>query len=506
MGNSRTEKAFKHTVITFSCQVLYLISNFIGRTILTKQLGSQYLGINGLFSSILSILSFAELGIGSTLIYRMYQPLASNDEEKIAAYTLLYKKIYRVIISIIAVCGIVIIPFLDFMVDAPGIEENLYLLYLLYLIDTIISYTFVYKKSLLIADQKSYIVSVYTQLFNIIMNVLQCIFLIATKNFIIYFIIRIICNFLNNVFCSRYAQKQYPYIEKYPSVKIDQQEKDGLKSDVKGLLLTKIASTAFGSTDNIFISKYIGITYVGILSNYTIILAIVNTIMNNIFNSITASIGNLSVSEDIRKTEKALYRLFFANTALYCYICIALTLLMQEFVTQIWLDKEYYLSTVIVVVCIIELFYRSIHYPIYTVRNALGLFSQYKVLFAFLALLNILLDFLLIKPMGIVGLLLATIVCRGFTYVIDVYVVYKYGFHSSPVTYIKNILIWSVFYAVEYGILYFLLKNLALYGLPGFFAKIILISILYLAGFLLVFRKQEEFQYFKGFALQILRR
>lgn len=505
MSKSRTAFALKNSVATVTCEAVHLITGFIARTALTTIMGAEYLGINGLFTNILTILSFAELGIGSTLVYRMYKPLAEGDEDKLAAYTYLYKRIYRVIILVISVCGIIVIPFLRYIVEAPNVKEDLTLLYLLYLVDTVISYAYVYKKSILIADQKSYIVSLFTQAFNIIMNIVQCIVLLLTHNFIAYFAVKIICSLLNNIFCSTYAQKQYPYIANKNAARIDKQEISGLKTDVKGLLFNTISSTAFNGTDNIFISRFIGITYVGILSNYTMILGLVHGVMNKIFGSITASIGNLGVTGGMKQTEKVMNQLFFLNAVLYGYLTVGMILLMQEFVTKIWLTNEYYLSFSIVLASIIELYYRGIHHPLAAVRYSLGLFSQYQFPVALLAVLNIFLDYLLVKPLGILGLILATIFCRFGTYCIDIYVVYSIAFKESSLGYYLKMLGWSVFMSVECAICYYLIRLVPMGGVVGFALRIVIISIVYWLSFFIVFRNTDDYLYYKTMFTKIIK-
>lgn len=190
------------------------------------------------------------------------------------------------------------VPFIPSIIIAPNVKENVTLLYILYLAQTLVTYVFVYKKSILIADQKSYIVNICTQMFNLGMNIAQCVFLVVTHNFVIYCILNIVFNLANNIVCSYYADKQYPYLRKASNLKLSSEEIKNLFKDVKGLLLTKIASTAFSGTDNIFISTFIGIRYVGILSNYTVLSSIVNSVLNQIFDAITASIGNLVVTDE----------------------------------------------------------------------------------------------------------------------------------------------------------------------------------------------------------------
>lgn len=493
---SRTDNAIKNTKITMLCHIIYLICSFVCRTVFSKRLGEEYLGIGGLFSNILTILSFAELGLGSALVYRMYKPFAEEDYDKINLYVKLYKKIYSVIMLIILVLGIAIIPFLKYLVDAPNVKENLVVLYLLFLSQTITSYLFVYKKTLLTADQKNYIISLFNEFFNVIMNVLQCIFLLFFTNYILYLMISIICGISNNILCSFYVDRKYKFLNKNVKGSLTKGEIVNLKKDAKGLLTTKIAEAAFSGTDNIFISSFIGIKYVGILSNYTLILTTINSLMNKVFSSMTASIGNLVVSRDkIEKTENVLFKLFFLNTALYSYICIGLALLISEFVTKYWLNSSFYLSNTIVILAIIELYLRSIHFPLFIVRNAMGLFSQYRFVFVIAAVLNIILDFILVKPLGISGLIIATIICRCLTYIIDIFVVYKYGFQKNPKKYFFNILKWIVFAILCYLLSLFVIMQLKS-NIIYFIVKIFIVTIIYLIMFILVYGKSDEAKYY----------
>ena len=493
---SRTEKVIRNSVVTIGCQMAYLIMGFITRTVFTLMLGAEYLGVSGLFSNILTILSFAELGIGSALVYRLYAPLVSQDKEKIKQFLLLYKKAYRIIIIIILAVGLLLAPIIPYIVEAPNVSENIIVLYVLYLLQTLTSYVFAYKKSILIADQKNYVVNIYTQIFNILMNLVQCIFLVLTHNFVIYCAWNIIFNMVNNVACAYRANKEYPYIKEQPREKLDGEEIKGLYKDVKGLMLTKVASTAFSGTDNIFISAFIGIRYVGILSNYTMLLSIINTFMNKVFDSVTASVGNLVVLKDKCKTETVLRKMFFLNISLYGYIFVGMVPLLREFVVDIWLSSEYDISQVVVMMAVIELLLRSIHYPIYITRNAMGSFSEYKGVFVIAAILNIVLDFLLVKPLGITGLFLATILCRGITYVVDIWVVYHMNLQQSVWKYFGMLFKWFTFLMVCIFVAEVSVHLIPENGVLVFVIKMLIISVEYFTMYIIVFGKTEEFRYY----------
>ena len=499
MKRSRTQNVLLNTSIALVCQLIYLLVSFICRTVFTKSLGAEYLGITGLFTNILTILSFAELGIGSALVFRMYEPLAKEDWNKVSQYIRLYKIAYRIILTIVICIGLILIPIIPYLVVTPNVKENIVLLYILYLGQTAVTYIFAYKKSLLIADQKSYIVNITTQIFNILMNVLQCIFLVFTHDFVIYCVCNIVCNVLNNIACSIYVDKNYSQLKKTVYGDLSTYEKKELLKDVKGLMLTKVASTAFSGTDNIFISAYIGIRYVGILSNYTLICNTVNSVMNKLFEAVTASIGNLAVTGEKGKIEDVLKKLFFINTALYGYMCIGMILLLRPFVTTLWLDAEYDLAQSIILFTMIELFLRSIHYPLYITRNALGCFSEYKIIFVIAAILNILLDFLLVKPLGILGLIIATIVCRGITYVTDIWVVYHIELKKSIWCYLQLIIKWGIFLIICGALLNAALQRISLNTLLGFILKCAWITFGYTFMFILTFRKSAEFIFYKEF-------
>lgn len=496
MSENRAKKVLLNSTVTFCCQLVYLVVGFVCRTVFTKALGAEYLGISGLFTNILTILSFAELGIGSALVYRMYKPLAYGDCKKVCLYMQLYKRLYFWILIVIGTVGLALLPIIPLFASSSGVTESITLLYVLYLCQTLVSYVFADKKSILIADQKSYVVNLYYQIFNIAMNIAQCIFLVLTHNFILYCVLNIIFNLANNIACFFRAEKEYPFLKEKNDGELSREEVDDLKKDIKGLVLTKIASTVFSGTDNIFISVFVGIRYVGILSNYTLFSGIANSIMNKIFDSVTASIGNLVATGEKSKSEDVIKKLFFLNTFMYGYLCLIMLVLLREFVMTIWLNIEYDLSQTVVALVLIELFLRSIHFPLYMTRTAMGCFSEFKILFVLTAVLNIVLDYLLVRPFGIAGLFIATIICRGITYVADIWVVYHMQLKKSVINYLSMVGKWLVFLAVSGFMMSRVSALIGLIGFAGFVIRYMVISSIYLVAFLLGFNRCNEFSFY----------
>lgn len=336
------------------CQVVKIIAGFASRTVFTWLLGVQYLGVQGLFSNILSLLSFVELGMGSAIVFNLYEPLKNGDKKRICQYLQFYRKLYHVIIAIIAALGLLLVPFLNDLVKAPNIRENITIIYLLFLLQTCLSYAFVYKKNLLIADQKTYLTAVYQQISVIVVNIIQILILCMYVNYYLFLILGLFAQLLENYICVRKANELYPYIKDKISEKLPLEYVNDFKRNVKGLFVNKIAGVTFDSTDNIFISIFLGISSVGVLSNYLLITSTINVFLNQIVGSIGATVGNLALEKRNSYEYQMFRNIYFANTVLYgCLTCI-LTGVLGSFVTNIWLNDEFYLPRYVILLIVLE--------------------------------------------------------------------------------------------------------------------------------------------------------
>lgn len=240
MGESRTKNAIKNFNLGAVSQVVNTLIMFFVRTVFIKTLGEEYLGVNGLFTNILTVLSFAELGIGNAIIYSMYKPISEDDKSKINGLLKLYKKSYTIIGIIVISIGLLIAPFIKFLIkDSPNISENLILIYILFLANTSLSYFFTYKKSIISAHQKEYVINNYRIVFHLIKGVLQILFLLLTRNFILYLLIQILCTLLENISLSRKANKMYAYIKNKEKTDVSKEEKRQIFKNVKALVVYK---------------------------------------------------------------------------------------------------------------------------------------------------------------------------------------------------------------------------------------------------------------------------
>lgn len=299
----RTKNSIKNTIVSFGSNLLTIIIGLVTQAIFIKILGSEYLGINGLFSNIISMLGIVELGVGSAIIYHLYKPIAENDTKKVKALMNFYKKCYNIIALIILILGLMITPYLRFFIEDVTVDINIPLVYIMFIIEIVCSYLLSYKRSIINANQKNYLVNFIHIGYLIILNALEIVILILTKNYYLYLGLKIVMRILENVGITLLANKLYPYL-KDNDEKLDEPTKKDIFQKVRALFFHKIGGFIVLGTDNIIISKFIGIIEVGLYSNYYMIIDAVEKLFGQVIRVITPSVGNMLVSESKEKVLK----------------------------------------------------------------------------------------------------------------------------------------------------------------------------------------------------------
>ena len=507
MAATRTENVAKNAGFALVTQIVNILLSFISRTVFIYVLGVEYLGVNGLFTNVLMLLSFAELGIGNAIIYSLYKPLAIEDKEKIKSLMKLYAKAYRLIGIFVFGAGLLIVPFMGYIIkDVPNIKENVNLIYLLFLVNTTLSYFFVYKKSIIIADQKNYIVSLYQQAFHIIQVLAQILFLLLSHEYIIFLLIQIICTVLNNIITARKADKMYPYLKEEIAKPLDKAESKNIFTNVRALFLYKFGSVILNGTDNVIISALIGVTAVGLSSNYLLVITAFTTAASQIMNAFTASVGNLNAIGSIRNKERVFNRIFFVSVWMYGFFSIGLYMFFNPFIV-LWLGKEFVLPQSVVFAIVLHFYINSVHFTAYTYRTTMGLFVQGRLAPLTAALVNVVLSLWWGKTMGLMGVFLATSVARFFTTgIVDPVLVYRNGFHKNPIHYYKRYFFFGFLFVVLYFILDIIVSFITISGLIGFVAKVILVTILFNGIVMLLFWRMQDFQEIKKAMIGIVKK
>lgn len=355
----------------------YIVVNgfkFLTRIVFIKTLSIEYLGITGLFSNIFVMLSLAELGVGPAMVYALYKPLAENDKETVNSIMLLLKKMYLLIGGIILILGLIIYPFLDVLIKEETEIKYLNYYYLIFLLNTVISYLWSYKRSLLIADQKQYIVNNYQSVVQIAVSVLQVIGLIFGFGYFSYIILVCAGTIIENICISKKTDSYFPLIYTTNN-KIDKNIRFELVNNIKALIGHKIGMVISFSIGSVIISKFVGLFAVGVYSNYFMVLNIITVFVNKLFEAITASIGNLIISNSREEQVKAFKITEFITAFQASVIFTGLYALLNPFII-LWIGKQYLFDDLVVFAMSFNFYLLYMRKGVLTFRDAAGLYWQ----------------------------------------------------------------------------------------------------------------------------------
>lgn len=492
---SRLKNSLINSMTGLFGKVFNCILGLISRSVFIHVLSTEYLGINGLFENILYILNFAELGFGNAIIYNMYKPVAEDNKEKIKSLMHLYKKVYFVIGIVVLLLGLALIPFLDIIItDTPNIKESLVVIYILYLLQTISTYFYGYKKSILTAYQKDYVTNIINFIFSTLKSILQIIFLIVTKEYLLYLIICILSNIISNIVISIKVDKMFSYLKEKNYKKVSKFEKKEIKNNVKNLIIYKIGDVVSNGTDNILISMFNGLNSVGLFYNYNNLFHQADGVVWDMLNGLTGSIANVNVKESKEKKESILLQTLFVSSYAYGFLCICLGVLINPFIT-LWLGKEYLLPMNIILVYLIIIYSDGFSFITHVYRNTEGLFKYGKFLPLIRAIINIILSIILGLKIGMMGIFLATIISKLLTIIWYMpYLIYKKCYDKKPYMFYFKYIYYSACSALTYFICDYIITFITLNGIFGFILKTIFVVIMSNIILLLLFFKTKEFK------------
>lgn len=501
MENSRLKNSALNFASGFLGRVLTILLNFAVRTIFIYCLNEAYLSVNGLYSNILTVLSLAELGFGSAMVYRMYAPVAVKDYQKAAALLQFYKKIYIIIGVVIFLLGLCVIPFMDYIIkDKPDIS-GLTLYYILFLVNTSISYWFSsYKASVLYADQKEYIKTNVQNAMAILQSGLQIVLLLLFRKYLLYLLIQLAGNIFLNLYVAHLVDKRYPEIQTYQGDSLSAEERVQIRKDTEALVLSRFGHVALNGTDNIIISAVVGVLWVGRLSNYTLICDSVTSVLCQITAAITGSLGNFFATEDKHAGYALFKKVEFLNFWLYGFSFIALVTLLDPFV-QIWAGERFVLGLPISIAIAINFFVAGYMNTLWVFRSTIGLFKQGKFRPILVAILNIILSIFLGKLWGVFGVLFATFLSRAaISLWYDPLILHRYGFEVSCkpffARYFRRVLLLTTILIVMLTIRYVVLSSAT--TVLRFAVMTMFTAIVPNAIFWLAYHRCEEYAYFRS--------
>ncbi|NBH18812.1 hypothetical protein D3Z55_15470 [Clostridiaceae bacterium] len=364
----KTRKTFYNAIVSICYYFLTIILGIFNRKIVIDVLGIEYQGINGLFNNIMSMLSIAELGIGISMIYHLYLPLENKNLSTIRSLMNFYKKCYIIIAGIIFSTGILIIPGLKYIIQNYALPYSLPEVYIWFLLDSVCSYLFSYKRSILIADQKNYVIILCDILYQFISKIGQIIILLYSHSFILYLSVMVISRLVNNLFISFLVNRQYPYLKTLKACPISSDIYKDIKQKVKGSFFHKIGGFVVLGTDNILISKFLGLETVGIYSNYFLIINSIKSICSQILTSSTASVGHLLTEKNNKKAQEIFSELYIVNSLLVNCATTVIYCVITPFIRLLF-GKQYIISE-------FTLFILSLNFYIMGMRTVYSIFKE----------------------------------------------------------------------------------------------------------------------------------
>ena len=409
MGDSRTKNTSRNILAGLWNRFSTILLSFVNRTIIIYVLGAEFSGLNSLFTSILGVLSIAELGIDVAIVQSMYKPIAEGDKKRICELLTLYKKSYNIVGIVILGIGLALIPFIPYLInDEIPASVNLYILYILYLINSVMSYLlYAYRESLLYAHQREDVSQMFRSVTLIGKNVAQAVVLLLFKQYYAYMAIEIVFTVLNNLWIGKETQRRYPEYQCVRGEKVRMSE--DIKDQLKGLVLGNICDKARNSLDSIILSAYLGLTAVAIYNNYYYIYSALYGIMLVVCNSMSASIGNSIVTETVEKNYDNLQKFSFIVAWISGWMSICMLCIYQPFM-ELWMGKDLMLSNFNMMLFCVYFYAINMN----NIRNQFvsgtGIWWKLKYSNIGEALGNILLNLVLGKLFGITGIILATII------------------------------------------------------------------------------------------------
>ena len=411
----RTKQSFYNVIVAITTNVIILLTAFLVQRILLSTLGPDYNGINGLFTSIISMMSLTDLGIGSAIIYHLYRPAAEDNHNTINALLRFYRNSYVVISVIVLFIGAVLILFIPRLVGKIQIQDDIYFIFILFLIDCLCSYFLSYKKSLLCAYQMNYVLDGIHFVYYIFQNAAQIFVLLFFRSYIIFLVLKIISKWVENVSISYYIRKKYSFTKERHIYPLDKEIKCDIIKKVKALLFHRLGSLFVTGSDSLVITGILGIFQMNLYTNYHLILGGLTGLLNKVFETLTSSVGNFLLDSSPKRRQEIYSNIDFLNFWFFGCCTVVLYTVLQPIII-LWVGETYLLPKLTVFMLSLNFYIQGMRESILTFKDAAGIYHQDRFVPLFEALINVVCSIALAGKIGMTGVFVGTIVSSGVVY------------------------------------------------------------------------------------------
>lgn len=434
------KKASLNITVGMIGRLLVLFIGLFSKSFLVRILGQEANGLYSLYVSVIGVLSIVDLGIGSAITFSMYRPIAKRDDNQISALYYLYKRIHFYLFWIILVIGLIITPFIPMMAKGTTGEINIYITYIVFLTATSLTYLLGHKMSFINAFKDNYVTTLVHSGKLLLESALQIVVLVLTKNFVYFLLVKVLANILEIIVVDIVFKKRYKHkVNDYKD--LDENIKKEVIDNVKALSVYQIGATLINSFDSIIIGAFVGVNDLGLFSNYVLIAVSMNSVLSLIFDEITSIVGHQYVLVDKKRYYEQFKIAYIINFVVGVFFFLGYYSTSHELV-EIIFGADQVIDNNIIIVITISYYINFMRRSQQLFKRASGVFhhDKYKPLIE--GIVNIILSILLVKYIGIIGVLVATIITRlAISYTVDVYVLFKNRFEANMFK----------FYIIHYG-------------------------------------------------------
>lgn len=501
--NSRTVNSIINVTTSIGGQLLSIVLKFVVRTVFIHTLGKTYLGINGLFSDILTMLSLTELGFDTAINFKLYKPLEENDGQRVRVLMKFYKQAYRIVGVAILVLGLCLIPVLPYLIkdydNLANLGINATVIFLLHIMRSVASYLFfAYRSAVMRANQKKYILDIVGYFVVIGTSIAKILVLIFLKNFVLYTATVIFSNILQNLINATISKRYYPEFFEKENNRLSKEEVSGLLKDCGALFVYKVNGAVLKATDNTVISAFIGLSMVGLYSNYLLFYTTIKSLLNKVYAAVKASMGNLFVTGNLEKKYRFFQVMNFITAVLYGTAAVGIAVCANELI-HMWVGDDYVIAQPFSILVGIEILFCGLKINLGQIRNVSGAFRQMWFRPVLGIFVNLGVSIWLVHVCGIYGVIIGTITADLLTnFLVDPSIIHKYSFENyKPVSeyYVKNIKYVLLLCAICGLDMWFCRIILPGCGWISVIIHIVIVGITVPGAFLALYWKSHECQY-----------
>ncbi len=457
---TRTKNTTRNTIFSMLAYMIQIVLGFLVRRYFIYVFSTEYLGLNSLFSNVLSILSLAELGFGTAIVFAMYKPMAEDNKEEVRQLLQFYKKCYYTIGIIVLALGLCVMPFMSvFKAQAPNVNVNLYVVYAIFLFNTVISYFFSHRRSLIYTSQRNDIESKINIGLNIGISALQLVSILWLKNYYAYICLLGVSNLLNNLIICLVTKKNYAEYLKKPDGYLNKETRKQINKNIYAMLFHKIGTVIVFSTDSLLIYFLLDAATLGQYSNYLLITTYVGSFVKIFTNAVRPSIGNSIASESVEKNYNLYKKLNLTYIFIVAFCTIGIFCLSNPFIDVV-LNKSSTALTFdfnVLLVIAINFFCNNIRWMTNVFKETAGLFYQDRFKPLVESVVNLAVSWVLAIHIGVAGVVIGTIASNVLVAMwVEAYVINKHYFKKSTGKYLLKVLYFTLITAITGALTYVL--------------------------------------------------